>query len=146
MSEVKYFMLPIRLPTKIRRYYSNDQFRKDFEKMRIEYPYCCFGEFCPSFKRGVEMSRYLTLENPTHTVSQIKLDSIANNQRIMGKVTPIQSDANCLYTYFADQQYMRYCIVPRLLVKDLNTDHVKVLRIVGMDIEFMEPEDSYYYD
>lgn len=146
MSEVKYFMLPIRLPTKLRRFYSNEQFRKNFEEMRVHYPSCCFGEFCPNFQRGIDKERYLIFEHPTHTVSQIKLDSIANNRRIMGKVTPIQSNGNRLYGYFADQQYMRYCVVPRLLVKDLNTDHVKVVRIIGMDIEYMDSEDSYYYD
>ena len=64
----------------------------------------------------------------------------------MGKVTPIQMDRNMLYSYFADQQYMKYCIVPRLLINYLGKEKMEVARIVAMDVEFMEPEDSYYYD
>lgn len=131
----KTYWLPVILPDKVIRLGGKMDFYKNYEEQINAGGFFTYGEFNPPFK---DITAYLSINAKyiTHQVLRMKIDSIANNDRIMAEVKLLDDNPLSEHLSWAFQNlgYQNFHIRPRVLVKTLDQRTLKVTRPIAMDL------------
>lgn len=141
------FWLPVILPDQVVRFGGKmpffekykDIFDSDLPNMRV------YGVYAPTFKT-IEEFLSINILDITHRVCRMKIDSIANNDRIMAEVEldPRSPHFPMLFDAFQNQGYQDFNIHPRVMIRHVDDRTVEVEDLIAMDLLKNENAYSYY--